>query len=105
MPQGAKKRARLEPEGERYRREVAERIYAAFEQYNSGLPRSGKLTQSDLGRMVAERLGRERPFPQGTVSAWMSEADPSLPDNPTLAAIAQVLNVNATWLILGAASE
>lgn len=105
MAQGAKKSARREEEGERYRREVAERIYEAFDRYNSGLPRSGKLSQADLGKMVAERRGLEKPIPQATVSSWMSENDPSTPDNLTLAAIADVLNTQPLWLILGVISD
>lgn len=104
MPQEARKRARDEDEAERYRREVAERVYAAFEAYNSGVPRSGKMSQADLGRLVAERL-KKPSIPQATVSRWMSETNPVVTDPPTLRAIADVLNVDVMWLLYGAASE
>lgn len=104
MPQGARKQTRGEDESERYRREVAERVYTALEAYNSGLPRSGKLSQADLGRLVAERLNKPA-VPQVTVSRWMSETSPTLPDPLTIRAIADVLNVDVMWLLYGARSD
>lgn len=100
MPVADRKKAKLKDEAERYRRGVTERIYAAFEDYNSGLPRSGKLGQADFGRLVAE-LRKLPPIPQVTVSRWMSETNPALPDLLTLRAIATVLNVNVLWLLYG----
>jgi len=102
MAQGAKKLASDESERERYRREMAERIYTAFQEYNRGIPRSGQITQADLGRFVADKLGRAQPFTQANVSRWMSETDPGQPDNPTVKAIAEVLNVDLMWLLYGA---
>lgn len=104
MPQGARKDARREDEGEVYRREVAERVYTALEAYNSGLPRSGKLAQADLGKLVGQRLGRPA-IPQVTVSRWMSERSPTLPDPLTMRAIAEVLNVDVMWLLYGAVTD
>lgn len=105
MTQGAKKLASDDSERERYRRGVAERIFTAFDEYNRGVPRSGRLTQADVGRLVAERLGREKPFPQAVVSSWMSEKDPSQPDNPTVRALAEVLNVDPMWLLFGVRTD
>lgn len=104
MPQGAKKRALDDDSSERYRREVAERVYLAFERYNSGVPRSGKLSQADLGRLVAQRL-RKPTIPQATVSRWMSETSPVVTDPPTIRAIAEVLNVDVMWLLYGAITD
>lgn len=108
MAQGAKKIAQSrdgEDENERYRRDVAERIRLSLDQYNLGLPPSAKMSQADLGKLVAEALGRADPFPQATVSRWMSENNPNTPDNLTARAIAGALNVDLMWLLYGAATD
>lgn len=104
MAQGPKKTpAKTAPD--QYKVEVARRIYDAFTAAAAKRPRGSELTQSEVGALVAKELRRKVPFPQATVSRWMSERDPALPDPLTLRAIAKVLGTSATWLHYGAAMD
>lgn len=104
MTQGAKK-ALSQKGPDPYKLEVAERIYTAFTEAGRKRKRGNELTQDELGRSVAKELGRSLPFPQGTVSAWMSATNPSLPDPLIIRAIGKVLNVDVMWLLYGAAED
>jgi hypothetical protein len=108
MRQGAKKavpkKATAREADLPYRRELAERISTAFKQYNARQRSGQELTQEDLGRLVAKRMGTTAPT-QAAVSLWMNVNKPSAPSNLTLAAIADVLDVDPMWLILGAKEE
>jgi hypothetical protein len=108
MRQGAKRVApkkaatkALDP----YKRELAERIDQAFRQYNARRDRDHQMKQEDLGAVVAKKVGLAAPYTQGAVSGWMNPKKPATPNNPTLKAIADVLGVDAMWLILGATEE
>lgn len=85
-----------------YRHGVALRLDAALAGYNAKRGRGDRLTQGELGRRVAVALGK-RPVPQATVSRWLS--GDTLPDNPTLAVLAELLEVNAGWLAFGASED
>lgn len=100
MPQGAK-RALAPSTGDTYRLELSARIHRAFKQFNATKPRAEELSQAKLGELVSRRLRQKEAITQATVSRWMSDANPITPDNPTLAAIADVLNCDKTWLAFG----
>lgn len=104
MAQGAKKAIRREDEGERYRREVAARVYDAFRDYNAKRPKDQELTQAELGRRVGAKMKRDA-VPQGTVSRWMNPSNPAVTDNPTLRVIAEVLETDVMWILYGAMSD
>ena len=61
------------------------------------------VTQADLGVFVSRRLGMSKPVTGATVSRW--EAEESLPDVLTLAAIARATGVDPGWLTYGRASS
>lgn len=104
MAQGAKKPARTK-EPDRYARDVAERIGKAFKQYNADARRGLELSQSQLGLRVAEVLGITEAPTQAAVSRWMSPTNPATPDNPTIEAIAKVLDVDPAWIAFGSGSD
>ncbi len=102
--QGAKKTAKkktVDP----YKAEVAGRIYDAFRALNKQRRRGDELTQEEMGRLVAVALGLKEPFPQATVSRWMSENNPALTEPRTVRAIARVLETDVTWLLYGATAD
>jgi hypothetical protein len=103
MPQGAK-RSRVQVV-DTYRRELAVRVFQAFKSFNADKSRAQEISQTQLGEIVAKRLGLKEPIPQPTVSRWMSETNPMTPDNPTLDVIASVLRCNREWLVFGAVKE
>jgi ribosome-binding protein aMBF1 (putative translation factor) len=82
---------------DRYALEFSERLHTALKRFNAGQPRGGELTQEEL----AARIGKS----QSAVSRWMSETNPSVPDNPTIEAIATALKVDPAWLAFGIVSE
>jgi transcriptional regulator with XRE-family HTH domain len=82
---------------DRYALEFSERLHTALKRYNADQPRGGELTQEEL----SARIGKS----QSAVSRWLSETTPSVPDNPTIEAIAKVLRVDAAWLAFGILSE
>lgn len=104
MTQGAKK-ATDGRAADPYKVEVAERIYAAFKEAGRKRRRGNELTQDELGRLVAKELGLSEPFKQATVSRWMSNTMPALPDPLIMRAIGKVLNVDVMWLLYGAAED
>lgn len=104
MAQGAKKLSGGE-ERNPYKRELADRIGSAFKAFNNNQKRGHEMSQTELGRLVAERIGRPAPFTQVAVSGWMNTEKPAAPDNPTLRAIAQVLGVDEYWLTFGARQD
>jgi len=104
MPQGAKKTAKkkaVDP----YKAELAERIDRAFKSYNAKRRSGTELLQKDLGRLVAKKLGLKEPLTQPTVSGWMNPANPSAPDNPTIQAIAEILETDKAWLVFGGTAK
>lgn len=104
MPQGAKKAVSQESANP-YKRDLAERIATAFKEYNAKAKRGSEIGQDDLGRLVARRMKRSAPFTQAAVSGWMNVEKPSAPNNPTLRAIAEVLDVDLLWLTFGARED
>jgi hypothetical protein len=108
MRQGAKKAASKKAAAKHvdpYKREVAERISTALKTYNARVKKSDEIGQQELAILVAKHLGLKEPPTQASVSGWMNVKKPSLPSNPTLIAIAEVLGASASWLILGATEE
>lgn len=65
--------------------------------------RAGRqVTQREVGRRVAELMGRRRPHNPATVSAWFKG---TAPDAETITALARALDVDPGWLAFGAASQ
>lgn len=83
------------------RREMAARIYAAFNSYNATNSRDQRITQEELGAAVAKKLGLKEAITQPAVSSWMNTDNPKQPDNHTVAAIAEILHIDFYWLLLG----
>jgi transcriptional regulator with XRE-family HTH domain len=83
------------------RRERAERIALALDHYNMGRPTKDKVTQRELGELIARRMGKDEPITQSAVGKWMNREDPNTPDYRTLDAIADVLRVDRAWLAWG----
>lgn len=104
MSQGPRKAVRkkvVDP----YKLEVAGRIYDAFTAASRKRARGNELTQDEVGRRVARELGLADPIQQATVSRWLSNRDPTLPDPLTLRAIATVLEVDTMWLLFGGTTD
>lgn len=53
---------------------------------------------TEFGAAVAKRMGREKSFGESCVSQWQTNR--TMPDLPTLLAIAQEGNVREEWLLL-----
>lgn len=84
-----------------YKEEVAARLYEAFDEMRAAASKKRRsFGQKELAEKIGELLKTEPPN-QSVVSRWMAQEEPSLPDNPTLDAAAQVLGVNELWLLLG----
>ena len=61
-----------------------------------------ELEQDEIGRAVAAYLGIQEAIGQGTVSRWFRG---SIPDLPTIAALARTLNVDPGWLAFNDLSD
>lgn len=100
MAQGSKKTTGKQ-EVDPYKAGVAERIATAFKRHNANARRGNELSQVDLAKMIAKRLGLPKPPTQAAVSRWMSVTNPSVPEPPRLEAIAELLGADKTWLLWG----
>ena len=78
----------------------AQRLFRAW--YLFQLKKGGSATQEWLGRQVGKKLVDREPLSQSAVSRWMKGAKPDL---ETIAAIAEVLQVDPGWLAFGELSR
>ena len=79
---------------------LGERVYSARLEASAAQHR--RISQVDLGVMVARALGEKRAISAATVSRW--ESGDALPSVPTVAAIAKVCGVDPGWMAFGADS-
>jgi hypothetical protein len=100
MTEPRKKKVQAKSE-DQDKRERADRIALALDHYNLGRPSKDKLSQEQLGELVAERMGKKEPITQSAVGKWMNREKPNTPDYQTLDAIADVLGVDRAWLAWG----
>lgn len=77
---------------------ISKRILLAHHELNARLGR--KVTQAELGRMVAELMGRGSPFSAAAVSRW--EAGTKVPGPTVIEAIASATSTDPGWISHGA---
>jgi transcriptional regulator with XRE-family HTH domain len=76
---------------------LGRRVFLAHLQLSYRLGR--RITLAELGRLVAERLGRETPFAATAVSKW--EAGLQIPAPEVIEAIAELSGVDPGWISHG----
>lgn len=76
---------------------IATRILLAHLELNARLGR--KVTQAELGAIVAERMGRGAPFTAAAVSRW--ETGSKLPGPVVIEAIAAATDTDPGWISHG----
>lgn len=76
---------------------ISKRILIAHLELNARLGR--KVTQAELGAIVAGLMGRERPFSAAAVSRW--EAGTKLPGPVVIEAIASATATDPGWISHG----
>jgi hypothetical protein len=76
---------------------ISKRILLAHLELNARLGR--KVTQAELGAMVAERMGRGTPFTAAAVSRW--ETGSKLPGPAVIEAIANATSTDPGWISHG----
>ena len=64
--------------------------------------RKRKIENSEIGRRVAEKMGREEPYRSQSVGRWLEESEPGL---DVIVGLAEVLGVDPGWLAFGEASK
>jgi transcriptional regulator with XRE-family HTH domain len=77
------------------------RVAGAFKAFNTSRPKADELSQAKLGEIVGRSLGQDEAIKQASVSRWMSETNPSIPDTRTIEAIAAALETDPSWLAFG----
>lgn len=76
---------------------LGRRVFLAHLQLSYRLGR--RVTLAELGRLIAERIGRETPFAATAVSKW--EAGLQLPAPEVIEAIAELSGVDPGWISHG----
>jgi transcriptional regulator with XRE-family HTH domain len=76
---------------------IAQRIFLAHLELSYRLGR--KVTQTELGELVAKHMGREEPFTAAAVSRW--EAGTKVPGPAVIEAIAAVTHTDPGWISHG----
>jgi len=79
---------------------IGRRIFIAHLELSYRLER--RVTLAELGRLVAERLGRDAPFAATAVSKW--ESGLQTPGPEVIEAIAELSGVDPGWISHGAKS-